>query len=96
GLELVHLVQLVEDLTLQLLAGQRTVLLFDLATDDLLQAVSRFDAEQDFEFTLSYEVLTPIELKSVKGIKVTSEVIDISDDEVNEKVLKVAESARAY
>ncbi|TAX34324.1 trigger factor [Rhizobium leguminosarum] len=65
-------------------------------TEDKDEADKILAAEQDFEFTLSYEVLPPIELKSVKGIKVTREVIDISDDEVNEQVLKVAESARAY
>ncbi|TBY81832.1 trigger factor [Rhizobium leguminosarum] len=65
-------------------------------TEDKDEADKILAAEQDFEFTLSYEVLPPIELKSVKGIKVTREVIDISEDEVNEQVLKVAESARAY
>jgi len=65
-------------------------------TEDKDEADKILAAQQDFEFTLSYEVLPPIELKSVKGIKVTREVIDISDDEVNEQVLKVAESARAY
>ncbi|MBX5045156.1 trigger factor [Rhizobium lentis] len=65
-------------------------------TEDKDEADKILAAQQDFEFTLSYEVLPPIELKSVKGIKVTREVIDISDDEVNEQVLKVAESARSY
>ncbi|HWT57911.1 MAG TPA: trigger factor, partial [Rhizobium sp.] len=65
-------------------------------TEDKDEADKILAAEQDFEFTLSYEVLPPIELKSVTGIKVTREVIDISDDEVTEQVLKVAESARAY
>ncbi|MBX5021103.1 trigger factor [Rhizobium lentis] len=65
-------------------------------TEDKDEADKILTAQQDFEFTLSYEVLPPIELKSVKGIKVTREVIDISDDEVNEQVLKVAESARSY
>ncbi|MBX4954011.1 trigger factor [Rhizobium lentis] len=65
-------------------------------TEDKDEADKILTAQQDFEFTLSYEVLPPIELKSVKGIKVTREVIDISDEEVNEQVLKVAESARSY
>lgn len=65
-------------------------------TEDKDEADKILAAEQDFEFTLSYEVLPPIELKSNAGIKVTREVVDISDDEVNEQVLKVAESARDY
>ncbi|APO74640.1 trigger factor [Rhizobium etli 8C-3] len=65
-------------------------------TEDKDEADKILAAEQDFEFTLSYEVLPPIELKSVEGIKITREVVDISDEEVNEQVLKVAESARSY
>jgi trigger factor len=65
-------------------------------TEDKDEAEQILAAQKDFEFTLSYEVLPPIELKSVKGIKITREVVDISDEEVNEQVLKVAESARSY
>jgi trigger factor len=65
-------------------------------TEDKDEADKILAAEQDFEFTLSYEVLPPIELKSVKGVKIVREVVDISDEEVNEQVLKVAESARTY
>ncbi|MFH7375995.1 trigger factor, partial [Pseudomonas syringae pv. tagetis] len=65
-------------------------------TEDKDEADKILAPEQDIQFTLTYEVLPQIELKTVKGIKVTREVIDISDDEVNEQVLKVAESARAY
>ena len=65
-------------------------------TEDEAEAEKILAAQADFEFTLSYEVLPPIELKSTKDIKITREVVDISDDEVNEQVLKVAESARSY
>ena len=39
-------------------------------TEDKDEADKILAAEQDFEFTLSYEVLPPIELKSNNGIKV--------------------------
>ena len=56
GVELVHLVELVEDLTLDLLAGHRAVLAFDLAADDFLQAVGRFEAELGGQFVVDFDV----------------------------------------
>jgi len=64
--------------------------------EDRDEAEQILAAGRDFEFTLSYEILPRIKLRSTKGIKITREVVDISDDEVNEQVLKVAESARSY
>src|ERR1700748_1704724 len=65
-------------------------------TEDKDEAEKILAAEADFEFTLSYEVIPVIELKSVKGIKVTREVAEIADEEVTEQILKIAESARTY
>ena len=65
-------------------------------TEDKDEAEKILAAEADFEFTLSYEVIPAIELKPVNGIKVTREVVEISEDEVNEQILKIAESARTY
>ncbi|WP_337266927.1 trigger factor [Oryzifoliimicrobium ureilyticus] len=65
-------------------------------TEDKDEAEKILAAEQDLEFTLSYEVLPPIELKSFEGLKVTREVVDVTDEEVDEQVKKIAESARTY
>ena len=65
-------------------------------TEDEAEAEKILNAEADFEFTLSYEVIPPIELKPTDGIKVVREVVEVSDDEVNEQILKIAESARTY
>ncbi|NKJ05488.1 trigger factor [Rhizobium sp. SG741] len=65
-------------------------------TEDKDEAEKILAAEADFEFTLSYEVIPAIELKSVKGIKITREVAEIGEDEVTEQILKIAESARSY
>ena len=65
-------------------------------TEDKDEAEKILAAEADFEFTLSYEVIPAIELKSVKGVKVTREVAEIADEEVTEQILKIAESARSY
>ena len=65
-------------------------------TEDQAEAEKILAAEADFEFTLSYEVIPAIELKDATGIKVTREVVEIDDKEVEEQILKIAESARTY
>lgn len=65
-------------------------------TEDEKEAEKILTAQVDFEFTLSYEVIPPIELKPVDGIKVTREVVEVSEDEINEQILKIAESARTF
>ncbi|OJU03962.1 trigger factor [Metarhizobium album] len=65
-------------------------------TEDEAEADKILSAQADFEFTLSYEVIPPIEIQSTAGIKVTREVVEIADEEVNEQILKIAESARSY
>ena len=47
-------------------------------TEDKDEAEKILAAEADFEFTLSYEVIPAIELKSVKGIKITREVAEMA------------------
>ncbi|PTM95229.1 trigger factor [Mycoplana dimorpha] len=65
-------------------------------TEDQAEAEKILDAQADFEFTLSYEIIPAIELKDVSGIKVTREVVEIADKEIDEQILKIAESARTY
>ncbi len=65
-------------------------------TEDEAEADKILNAEADFEFTLSYEVIPPIELKPVSGIKVVREVVDIEDGEVEDQIRKIGESARSY
>lgn len=65
-------------------------------TEDEAEAEKILNAQADLEFTLSYEIIPAIELKSVDGIKVTREVVEISEDEINEQILKIAESARTF
>ncbi|TDK38806.1 trigger factor [Rhizobium deserti] len=65
-------------------------------TEDEAEAEKILNAQADFEFTLSYEVIPPIELKSTDGLSVTREVVEVSEDEVNEQILKIAESARSF
>lgn len=65
-------------------------------TEDEAEANKILNAEADLEFTVAYEIIPAIELKDVSGIKVTREVVEIADEEVNEQILKIAESARSY
>ncbi|MBB5276504.1 trigger factor [Rhizobium rosettiformans] len=65
-------------------------------TEDEKEAEKILSAQADLEFTLSYEIIPAIELKSVDGIKVTREVVDVSDEEINEQIEKIAESARTF
>ena len=65
-------------------------------TEDQAEAEKILAGEADFEFTLSYEVIPAIALKDNSGIAVTREVVDIDAKEVDEQILKIAESARSY
>ena len=65
-------------------------------TEDEAEAEKILSAQADLEFTVSYEVIPAIELKSVDGIKVTREVVEIAEDEVTEQIKRIAESARSY
>jgi trigger factor len=65
-------------------------------TEDEKEADKILAAQADFEFTLSYEVIPAIELKDVSGIKVTREVVEIPEAEVDEQIERIAESTRSY
>ena len=77
--------------------GEKSATQPDIAmTEDKDEAERILSAEVDFEFTLSYEVIPTFEVQPVDGIKVTREVVEIPDSEVEEQVLQIAESARTY
>jgi len=65
-------------------------------TEDEKEADKILNAEADFEFTLSYEVIPAIELKDVSGIKVIREVVEVPESEINEQIERIAESTRSY
>src|SRR5690606_9893016 len=50
----------------------------------------------DFEFQLNYEVIPAIEIKEFSDIKVERPVYDVPENEIEEQVKRVAESARTY
>jgi len=65
-------------------------------TEDQKEAEKILAAEADLEFTVSYEVIPAIEIQDVSGIKVTREVVEVPESEVEEQILKIADSARTY
>ena len=65
-------------------------------TEDQAEAEKILNGQADFEFTLSYEVIPAIELKDNSGIAVTREVVEVDAKEVDDQILKIAESARSY
>jgi trigger factor len=65
-------------------------------SEDEKEAEQVLDGKIDFVFSLAYEVLPKIEIKDFSGISVTREVVDISDEEVDEQVKRVASSTVSY
>lgn len=65
-------------------------------TEDQDEAAEILAAKKDFEFNLSYEVIPSFDVADLATISVTRQVVDIEDSEVEEQVMRVAESARSY
>src|SRR5690606_3954860 len=65
-------------------------------TEDEQEAEKVLQGGADFEFSLSYEVIPTIEIKDFSGIKITRPVYDVPEEEVEEQVKRVADSARTY
>ena len=65
-------------------------------TEDEKDAEAILAGQKDFEFSIAYEVIPAIELKDVSGIKVTRQVLELPEDEVQTQMERVAESARTY
>lgn len=67
-----------------------------IMTEDEKEAEKVLAGGADFEFRLNYEIIPPIEIKDFSDIKVTRQVFDVPDTEIDEQVRRVAESARSY
>ena len=65
-------------------------------TEDEKEAEKILAGGSDFEFSLNYEVIPPIEIKDFAGIKVDRPVYDVPESEIDEQVQRVAESTRSY
>jgi len=67
-----------------------------IMTEDEKEAEKILAGGADFEFSINYEIIPSIEIKDFSDIKVTRQVFDVPDTEIDEQVQRVAESARSY
>ncbi len=65
-------------------------------TEDEKEADKILAGGSDFEFSLAYEIIPTIEIKDYSGIKVTRQVYDVPESEIEEQMKRVAESSRSY
>ncbi|WP_026358341.1 trigger factor [Aureimonas ureilytica] len=65
-------------------------------TEDEAEAEKVLRGEGDFRFTVSYETLPSFDLKGTDAIKIERPVVEIADEEVEEQVKRIAESARTF
>ncbi len=65
-------------------------------TEDEGEADKVLSGQSDFKFTLSYEALPEFELKDTGGIKIERPIVEVSEEEVDEQVERIAENARSY
>jgi trigger factor len=65
-------------------------------TEDEKEAEKILAGNADFEFKLNYEVIPAIEIQDFSGIKVTRQVYDVPEADIEEQVRKVTADAREY
>ncbi|MCB1383762.1 MAG: trigger factor [Notoacmeibacter sp.] len=65
-------------------------------TEDEAEANKILEGGADFEFSIAYEVIPSFEIQDVSSIAVTRQVVQIADEEVEEQVRQIADSARSY
>ncbi|MCB1419517.1 MAG: trigger factor [Notoacmeibacter sp.] len=65
-------------------------------TEDEAEANKILEGGADFAFSLAYEVIPSFEIQDASSIAVTRQVVQISDEEVEEQVRQIADSARSY
>ncbi|MFN4273597.1 MAG: trigger factor [Aliihoeflea sp.] len=65
-------------------------------TEDEQEAEKVLEGKADFEFSLDYEVIPPIEIKDMSGIEITRQVYEVPAEEVEDQVTRIADSARSY
>ncbi|WP_159586038.1 trigger factor [Chelativorans xinjiangense] len=65
-------------------------------TEDEKEAEKVLAGAADFEFSMSYEIIPPIEIRDLAEIKITRPVYDVPEEEVEEQVKRVADSVRTY
>src|SRR5688500_16532399 len=60
------------------------------------EAVQVLEGRADIVFTLQYEVLTTFDLGEFKGLKIERPIVEVSEEEVEERLRRIGESAQTY
>ena len=77
--------------------GEKAVLQPEIAmTEDEAEANEILDGKADLVFTMVYEVLPEFEIADFKGITIERPVIDVADEEIDERLNQIGEANRAY
>jgi len=65
-------------------------------TEDEKAATEILEGRADLSYTMEYEVLPNYDLGDFKGLKIERPVVDVTPQEIEERLKQVAESARPY
>ncbi|MEM1318093.1 MAG: trigger factor, partial [Pseudomonadota bacterium] len=65
-------------------------------TEDEAEAEEILSGKKDFEFKVTYEVIPAFEVAEMKDIKIERPVVDVSDEEVDEQVKRIAQNNATY
>ncbi|MCP1199375.1 trigger factor [Notoacmeibacter sp. MSK16QG-6] len=65
-------------------------------TEDQEEAEKILAGEQDFAFELKYEIVPQFELQDVSDITIERPVVEVADEEIEDQVKQIAQSARSY
>jgi len=77
--------------------GEKAALQPEIAmTEDEAEANEILSGKADLVFTMAYEVLPEFEIADFKGIAIERQVVDVTDDEINERLNQIGEANRAF
>jgi len=77
--------------------GERAAMQPKIAmTEDEAEATKVLEGQADLTFTLEYEILPTFELGDFKGLKIERPVAKVSDEEIEQRLTQLGESARSY
>lgn len=65
-------------------------------TEDEEEAAKIMDGKTDLVFDIIYEVLPDFEVADMSGVEIERPVVDVSDEEIEERLNQIAESSRPY
>jgi len=65
-------------------------------TENEKEAEDILNAEKDFEFSVSYEIIPEINVPDLEKLEIERPVAEVSDEEIEEQITQIAEGSRSY